>query len=267
MPSPFPGMDPYLENPGLWPDVHHNLISKMQGLLSAQLRPNYLVRVEERTYIGDASNETLNPQLRIPNVEVVSRPGWEEEPFSPAGDASQLQVVEPIVATTWFEEEIHEAFLKVIGRESRDVVAVIEVLSPANKVAGSSGRESFEGKRREIMNSPSHWVEIDLLRGKRTVPVPKKAGPHEYLVHVSKRGLRPRGLLYPIRQSLRLPIIAIPLKPEDPDARLDLQAVVDGAYENANYDLEIDYRREPDPPLGGKLAEWADQLLRSKGLR
>jgi Protein of unknown function (DUF4058) len=267
MPSPFPGMDPYLENPGLWPDVHHNLISSIQGLLSAQLRPKYLVRVEERAYIADESNETSHPQLRIPDVEVVNRPGWEESPFLPAIEDSQLQVAEPVVATTWFEEEIHEAYLKVVDRDSRDVVAVIEILSPANKVAGSAGRESFEKKRREIMRSPSHWMEIDLLRGKRTVAIPKKLGPHEYLVHVSKGGQRPRGLLYPIRLPRRLPIIPIPLKPDDPDAHLDLQSVLNAAYGNANYDLEIDYCREPNPPLGGKAAEWADQLLRSKGLR
>ena len=178
-----------------------------------------------------------------------------------------MHVAEPVIATTWFDEEVHEAFLKVIARESRDVVAVIEILSPANKVVGSSGRDSFERKRREIMYSPSHWVEIDLLRGKRTVRIPKNVGPHEYLVHVSKRALRPQGLLYAIRLSGRLPIIPIPLKPEDPDAHLDLQAVLNAAYANANYDLEIDYRDDPDPPLIGKLAEWADELLRSKGLR
>jgi Protein of unknown function (DUF4058) len=267
MPSPFPGMDPYLENPGLWPDVHHNLISRIQGVLSAQLRPNYLVRVEDRAYIADEANETFNPQLRIPDIEVASRPGWEEAPFTLGGEASQLQVAEPVIATTWFDEEIREAFLKIIARESRDVIAVIEILSPANKADGSGGRESFEKKRREIMYSPSHWVEVDLLRGKRTVRVPKKAGPNEYLVHVSKRDQRPQGLLYPIRLQRRLPIIPIPLKPDDPDARLDLQAVLDAAYENANYDLEIDYRRAPNPPLTGKLAEWSDQLLRFKGLR
>jgi hypothetical protein len=265
--SPFPGMDPFLENPGLWPDVHHNLITSIQGLLSAQLRPKYLVRVEDRAYIADESNETFVPQLRIPDVEVANRPGWEEAPFSLGGEASQLQVAEPVIATTWFDEEIHEAFLKVIARESRDVVAVIEILSPANKVVGSSGRDSFERKRREIMYSPSHRVEIDLLRGSRTVRIPKNVGPHEYMVHLSKRGLRPRGLLYAIRLSGRLPIIPIPLKPEDPDAHLDLQAVLNSAYDNANYDLEIDYRHEPVPALNGKLAEWADQLLRSKGLR
>ena len=101
----------------------------------------------------------------------------------------------------------------------------------------------------------------------RTVRVPKKAGPNDYLVHVSKRDQRPQGLLFPIRLQRRLPIIPVPLKPDDPEARLDLQAVLDAAYENANYDLEIDYRREPNPPLTGKLEEWADQLLHSKGLR
>jgi hypothetical protein len=117
------------------------------------------------------------------------------------------------------------------------------------------------------MNTPSHWVEIDLLRGARTVPVPKTAGPHEYLVHASNIGLRPHGLIYPIRLSQRLPVIPIPLKPNDPDARLDLQAVLDAAYDRAGYDLDIDYRTEPRPPLEGVLAGWADQLLRSKGLR
>jgi hypothetical protein len=260
-------MDPYLEDPGLWPDVHHNLISRIQGILSAQLRPNYVVRVEDRTYIADQANQTFNPQMRIPDVEVATRPGWEDSLFVPGSEASQLQVAEPIITTTWFEQEIREASLKIMTRESRDVIAVIEILSPANKAAGSAGRKSFEKKRREIMRSPSHWVEIDLLRGKRTVNLPRKAGPTEYLVHVSNSGQRPLGLLYVIRLPRRLPIIPIPLKPGDPDARLDLQAVVDEAYQNANYDLEIDYSREPIPPLSGKLAEWADRLLRSKGLR
>ncbi len=192
MPSPFPGMDPYLEYPGLWPDVHHNLISGTQGLLSQQLRPKYVVRVEERTYISDDSDPTLKLQLRVPAVEVAIRSGREEAGFS-LGEGSYLEVAEPVIATTWLEEEIHEAFLKIIDRDSRDVVTVIEILSPANKVPGSPGHTSFEQKRREIMKSPIHWVEIDLLRGNRLVPVPRRAGTHEYLVHVSKIGLRPRG--------------------------------------------------------------------------
>jgi Protein of unknown function (DUF4058) len=104
------------------------------------------------------------------------------------------------------------------------------------------------------MLSPSHWVEIDLLRGNRMVLVPRKVGQYEYLVHVSRHAQRPRGELYPVRMSQRLPIIPIPLKRGDPDARLDLQTVLDGAYDRAGYDLDIDYRGDPDPPLTGAIA-------------
>src|SRR5262245_19139833 len=150
MPSPLPGMDPYLEDPDLWPDVHLNLILGSQALLSSQLRPKYVVRAEERAYISAESDETYEPQLQVPDIEVATRPGWEEVPFSPGGEPSQMEVAEPVLATTWFEEEIREAFLKIIDRRSRDVVTVIEILSPGNKLAGSPGRESFEQKRREI---------------------------------------------------------------------------------------------------------------------
>ena len=87
MPSPFPGMDPYLENPGLWPDVHHNLISEFQAILAAQLRPKYLVGIEERAYILDESDEMAKLDVRIPDVEVSARLGWESAPFSPADEA------------------------------------------------------------------------------------------------------------------------------------------------------------------------------------
>jgi hypothetical protein len=261
-------MDPYLENPGLWPDVHITLISAYRDVLAAQLRPKYIVRIEERVYIANEFDESSNPQLRIPDVEVVGRPGWEDTAFALGDEASQwVEVATPVIATTWFEEEIHEAFLKIIDTQSREVVTYIELLSPANKLPGSPGRDSFMQKRREVMNSASHWVEIDLLRGNRIVPLPKKVRAHEYLVHISKKGMRPRGMLYPIRLPQRLPVIPIPLKAGDPDARLDLQAALDPIYDRAGYDLEIDYRNEPLPPLSGKLAEWADRLLRSKGVR
>jgi hypothetical protein len=267
MPSPFPGMDPYLEDPGLWPDVHHNLISEVQGLLTGQLRPKYLVRIEERAYITSEEDDWSKPQQRVPDIEIMARPGWEEERFSEGHEASSLETPEPVVVTTWFEEEIHEAYLKIIDRQSRDVVTVIELLSPTNKVPNSPGRDSFETKRREVMNSSSHWVEIDLLRGKRMVTVPKKVGPHQYLIHISRRDRRPLGELYGIRLNQRLPIIPIPLKRGDPDGQLDLQAALNATYDRAGYDMELDYRKPPRPPLDEKLAAWADQLLRSKGLR
>src|SRR5829696_2324423 len=153
MPSPFPGMDPFLENPGLWPDVHHGLISEIQAVLNRLLRPKYLVRVEERVYISDETDPGRS--VIVPDLRVAVGVGREFSTFDPGGGAA-LEV-EPIVVTTLIEDDIHEARLEIIDRERRLVVTVIEVISPTNKVAGSRGRASFEQKRREVMSPSSHW--------------------------------------------------------------------------------------------------------------
>src|SRR5262249_1012705 len=134
-------------------------------------------------------------------------------------------------------------------------------------VSGSRGRASFEQKRRDVMNSPSHWVEIDLLRGGVPLGLRGTIPECEYFVHVSDRATRPKGKVWPIRLSQRLPRISIALRREDPEVGLDLQAVLDVAYDRAAYDLRIDYLRDPIPSLDYEWAEWADRLLREKGLR
>jgi hypothetical protein len=117
------------------------------------------------------------------------------------------------------------------------------------------------------MGSQSHWVEIDLLRGGVPLSVHEALPPCEYLVHVSHRATRPHGLPWPIRLSQRLPKVTIPLRAEDPETGLDLQAVLDAVYDRAGYDIDLDYRGEPVPPLGGEQAAWAHALLGAKGLR
>ncbi len=165
------------------------------------------------------------------------------------------------------DEDIHEAYLEIVDRERRLVVTVIEVLSPANKVAGSRGRASFEQKRKEVMSSPSHWVEIDLLRSGVAMTALETVPPCEYRVHVSEVGRRRKGLVRPIRLSQKLPAVPIPLRAEDPSVRLDLQAVLDATYDRGAYDLVVDYVSDPAPPLPPDWADWARQLLQRKGLR
>jgi hypothetical protein len=123
MPSPFPGMDPYLEDPGLWPDVHHGLISEIQAALNRQLRPKYHVRVEERVYISDENDPGRS--VIVPDLQVAVRPGQEGSAFDPTRGPA-LDVAEPIVVTTLLDEEIHEARLEIVDREARLVVTVIE---------------------------------------------------------------------------------------------------------------------------------------------
>jgi hypothetical protein len=264
MPSPFPGMDPYLEHPGRWPDVHHRLISIASDLLVEQLRPKYYVRIEERVYLSDEydpGRAVLVPDIKITangNAKLVS---------SHRPDQGAVATVEPVMATTLIEEEIHEARLEIIDREMRSVVTVIEILSPANKISSSHGEKSYREKRLEVMHSPTHFVEIDLLRAGPRIEIQESIAAHDYLVHVSRAQQRPKGELWPIPLEAALPAINIPVRPEDPEAILDLQIVLNTAYHRAAYDLDIDYRSEPVPTLTPRLAAWADRLLKSKNLR
>ena len=91
---------------------------------------------------------------------------------------------------------------------------------------------------------------------------------HRSAYHVCvKRAWREREFeIYRVPLRDRLPIVRIPLRPEDADIRLDLQALLNQAYRTGRYD-DLDYRREPEPPLEADDAKWADELLRREGRR
>ncbi|MCL4201904.1 MAG: DUF4058 family protein [Pirellulaceae bacterium] len=263
MSSPFPGMDPYLEEPGLWPDVHHAIISEMQAVLNRAVRPAYHVRVEERVYISDEDDpgrEVIVPDLRVAESDLRRH----RNPVPGTISTATLDISEPLVLTTLIDDEIHEARLEVIDRTDRSVVTVIEVLSPANKTPGSRGRASYIEKRREVMTSDSHFVEIDLLRAGTRMPTREMLPPADYLVHVSRNDLRPRGLIWPVMLAQRLPVIPIPLRGNDPEVPLDLQQTLNAAYERGAYDLAVDYHRQPVPPLNDEQRQWASELVEAK---
>jgi hypothetical protein len=254
-------MDPYLEHPGLWPDVHHELISEVRAALSFQLRPKYFVRVEERVYVTD----DLDPArlVLIPDVRVTLAP--RPKALEPSYSASAVGIVEPIEVIDP-SLEIHEARLEIIDRGDRQVVTVIEILSPSNKVLNSRGRDSYLQERQEVLESPSHFVEIDLLRQGSTVRFGRTWPDCPYAVQVSRAERRPIWSVWPIRIRDRLPPVKIPLRSDDPDAPLDLQQVLDTAYERAAYDADIDYSQPPVPPLDEEDAAWAGEIVkRTKG--
>jgi hypothetical protein len=152
-----------------------------------------------------------------------------------------------------------------------EVVAVIEVLSPANKTPGE-GRRLYRHKQREIVDSPAHLIEIDLLsQGLLTVAIPEEGWAslprHRYLVSVKRAPEQYRFEVYPIPLQHRLPRVRVPLREPDPDVRLDLQAVLAQCYENGGYTDLVDYRQPPPVLLSPEEAAWVDGLLRGKGLR
>lgn len=265
MPSPFPGMDPYLETAHLWPDVHHALIAEVQSMLNNEVGANYVARVELRVYItneDDPARQVI-PDTRIETViRSIRRP-----PNAPANGASALAIAEPLIVPITLDQEIEEARVEIKHRKTGTLVTVIEILSPSNKIAGSVGRDSFLKKRRETLASDVHWVEIDLLRaGFPSMKLPRKA-MSDYRVIVSTAADYRRARVWPIFLRQALPVIGIPLLAPDPDAPLDLAAALNAAYDRAAYDRSIDYSAPPDPPLAKDDTKWADKLLRAKNLR
>ena len=171
------------------------------------------------------------------------------------------------MACTLLDVEIRERYLEIIDHAKRKVVTVIEILSPTNRIARSLGLKSFRGKRQNVMRSGSHWVELDLLRNGVSLPVRRWLRPHQYFIHIFPVHRRPDGLLWAIRLDERLPVLPIPLMSEDQDVDLDLQDVIDTIYDRAGYDLEIDYRAGPVPPLEPEWNAWVNRLLQEKNLR
>ena len=258
MPSPFPGMDPYLERPSLWPDVHHRLLSCMSDVLAPILRPAYFVQIEERVYLMDESDPAW--PVIIPDLVIV--PTSEYRAYSPPDSESATALLtQPAPAVLVLDEEIRETRLSIIDVGSQKIVTVIELLSPTNKVPGSEGMHSFAEKRKDVLHSDAHWIEIDLLRGGARIPIDGNFANSDYRVHVSRVHERPKSWVWPIALPQRLPRIPIPLRPEHPEAELDLQAVLNLAYDRAGYDLVVKYDRDPTPPLTDSQRAWAKAIL------
>jgi hypothetical protein len=264
MPSPFPGMDPYLEGPRLWRDLHTRLISEIQETLNRQFGDQYVARIEERVYISDVGDPGRS--AIIPDVHVAAT--------GPAGnraaaDAPGIKgVVGAIEVVELIDEEVHEPYVEILDLASRAVVTVIEVLSLTNKIEGSRGREEYMAKRERVLKSRTHLVEVDLLRDGRPVFVGQALPRHDYMAVVSRfQERRRRIVVWPILLRQRLPVIPIPLRAADADVELDLQGVLNQSYERGKYQVDVNYREGPDVPLSLEAGRWADELLRSKGLR
>jgi hypothetical protein len=264
MRSPFPGMDPYLEQ--FWGDVHHRLITYSCDELQKHLPGDLRARMGERVFVEPTEAQGRNV---IPDVRVVER-GRREEPGLRLSNG--VAVAEPLVVHLEQDEPVRQGFIEIIDIKSgRRVVTVIEILSPSNKVAGP-GRELYVKKQEELRAGGVSLIEIDLLRtGARVLSVPFDRIPEGHrtpYAACARRGWKPFEIEFdriPLRD--RLPAIAIPLSRDDPDVPLDLQALLDQCYETGRYGDDIDYREEPDPPLQPDDARWADTLLREQGRR
>ena len=256
MPSPFPGMDPYLEEPGGWSGVHDALIALMRELLNRQLGPGFIADGGTTVYV-------LGPDERrwiYPDVFVVE---------TSAGQSATRQgvIAAPLRVNIAASETLEQPYILIRDRANRQVVTVIELLSPINKIPEgaslsrqSSPRADFLRKRRETMRSRTHWLEIDLLRaGERP---PEVRGLADYYALLKRDGSE-QADLWPIDLRNPLPTIAVPLTADHGDVPLDLQAALDLLFDRYRYAELLDYGAPPPPPpFAPADARWIAERLR-----
>ena len=259
MPSPFPGMDPYIEQPRLWMDFHSNLASEIQAELNGQIRPAYFARLTP--YITYEVVEISRSRLQgvRPDVGVMLR-----EPALPyAGAAAVLDA--PVESIVKMEAPLELLSVEIYHAADEYLVTAIEILSPVNKQPRHAAYRDYRRKRQELLRSDAHFIEIDFLRAGERSPLERPVPAAPYYASLSRVGQRPFISVWPIPLSGRLPTIPVPLAADDPDAVLNLSEVVASVYERGGYDAQIDYRQPvPLPALSEEEVAWVAALLNTQ---
>jgi hypothetical protein len=252
-------MDPFLEQAGVWLQVHTALIVAIQQHLAPLVRPAYHVAIEQRTYLNVAFvSRNGDPLVGKPDLLVIDRDPDRGEAAAPSGLYPGA-----LVAELPMPEEVTERFLEIRDAASGDVVTVLELLSPANKVPGT-GRREYQEKRNRVLASRTHLVEIDLIRRGEPLPMRLSNGSAgDYRIVISRSFWRPHAEVLAFGLRDPIPDFPVPLRRRDPEPAVPLNQLLHDLYDRAGYDLAVDYRRPLDPPLPSADLAWLDARLRS----
>jgi hypothetical protein len=254
-------MDPYLEQPTMWPDVHNSLIVAVRDAIQAQLSVSYIAVITP--YVTLESIEiTPTRQAFVPDIGVLQDDTPTSSPVSSAIAEPPLTVPAPMTIPTRY------ARIEIRSVTHDTLITSIELLSPANKRPGAEGADAYETKRQEIFQSGVHLLEIDLLRGGVRPRLAQPLPAASYFVFLSRSYRRPLVDVWPIALRDTIPVVPVPLTYPDPDVPLDLNRILHQVYRNARYERRIDYRTDPPPPaLSPDDAAWLDEHLKAAGVR
>ncbi|MEM8529452.1 MAG: DUF4058 family protein [Chloroflexota bacterium] len=262
MTIPFPGMDPFLEAPHLWPDVHNSLIYATRSQIQSQLSPNYVAVITPYVTFESLEITPVRTAVAIPYVGIL------ESDVSSEHSTTVTIAPAPLQATATMEVPTRYARLEIRTVEDGVLITAIEVLSPANKRSGADGADAYEKKRQELFRSEAHLLEIDLLRNGQRPRFATTLPDNSYFVFLGRAEYRPQFDVWPLSLREAIPRIPVPLRRLDPDVVLDLTAALQQIYTNARYERRINYRDNPPPPiLSEEDATWLDAHLHERGLR
>jgi hypothetical protein len=255
--SPFPGMNPYLENPEFWTEVHHLLISVLAETLNPQLLPKYRAAVEKRIYQTTEDGAVL---VGIPDMTI----GQFKQSNTSNTAVAAAPVSTPLTVTIPMPFEIKEGYLEIREIATKEVITVIEVLSPANKRVGK-GLEAYLSKREDVLASLTHLVEIDLLRMGDPMPCRGNIPAYDYRILTSRSQLRPKADLYGFNLRDLMPCFSLPLRNQELEPTIDLHSLLDIVYDRAGYEFAIDYTKNSVPPLSEEDRSWGNSLSIANG--
>ena len=244
MPSPFPGMNPFLEQRDVWRDFHAEFLGRLRAALNPLVLPRFVVTMEESLYVDPTGDE--------PDLFGVADAAVRDERPSPASGGVAVLPAPVTARIPRAPRKLRR--LAVIDARSRTLVTVIELLSPSNKDRGPD-RDQYARKRVEVILNGANLVEIDLLRGGPPLPL-RGVAPHDYRVLVGRRAEWPNVGVWPVRLADPLPRVPVPLTAGVQEPMIDLQAVLHAAYDEGGYEVYV-YRGQSDPPLTPEQVEWA----------
>ena len=256
MPSPFPGMDPYIEHPDIWQDFHHSLATEVRGQLNAQLSRRYYAGVEVFITYDDIETGLLHAGR--PDAGVISL--REAQAFY---EISAVGVTPMSVENRVALDPLKLYTVEIRAAGNRQLITSIEILSPVNKHRGHTAFTSYHRKRLAILNSDTHLIEIDLLRAGERPPLLDPVPSASYYITLSRVDQRPTVTVWPVQLRNKLPVVPVPLLKPDPDISLDLNFVIAAVYRQGAYDKQINYRQPPPPPeLSSEEQAWVESLLK-----
>jgi hypothetical protein len=256
-------MDPWLEHPALWPDVHNSLIAAIRDVLAPLVDPRYYVGIQSRmttVTLDETAPRSYRPDVAITPGDAGAVPHGHHGALEAGGDVAVIEEVDALEVVLPVEDDVEETYLRIHEVGTHRLVTALEILSPSNKAPGK-GRDAYLEKRAELFGSRTSLVEIDLLRAGAAMPLGHPVQARDYRILVARGRTRPRALPLTFGVRAAVPTIPIPLLPEDEEPRLDLNRVLHDLIDRARYFRRLDYSQPPVPPLRPADAEWTARIV------
>jgi hypothetical protein len=253
MASPFPGMDPYLEDSAFWSDFHSTFVHCWREAIADALPDDYEASIDERVYLVETDPEVR--KLIKPDVAVSSANGGGSARKATGGVAT----LEPVSLPLEVMDGVTELYIEILQRPELSLVAVLELLSPANKE--NPGRTEYLSKRNEILRRNVHLVEFDLLRGGQRVPSPRPLPDGDCFYLVSRADHRSECQVYAWKLPHVLPSLPVPLRQPHADLIVDLAQVFTTAYERGRFGRRLRYDRPCPAQLSDQQRAWAAEVV------